>query len=56
MKAWKTKSYFFGPADHKMEMLDMTYEGRMPKAASDIHTDVLQGSRSSRNLAMQGRS
>lgn len=31
MEAWKTKSYFFGPAGHKMEVLDMTYEGMMPK-------------------------
>lgn len=56
MKAWKTKSYFLGPAGHKIEALDMTYEGMMPKAAPDVHINVLQSSRSSRNLAVQGRS
>lgn len=56
MKAWKTKSYFLGPAGHKMEVLDLTYKGIMPKGTPDIHTKALQSSRSSRNLAMLGRS
>lgn len=55
MKAWKTKIFYLDLLATKWKQLGMISKGMMSKAAPDIHINVLQRSRSSRNPAMQGR-